>query len=146
MSTTGAVTITSSSEQETAAAVAALAQTLAAGDLVALTGPLGAGKSVAARALARALGVEETMPSPSFALVHEYEAAIPVRHIDLYRLADADEVDLLDLETERPYTISIIEWPERSPRIMAEAAVVVSLTMDQHDPDVRYIEIRGDRR
>ena len=70
----------------------ALAEMLGAGDTVLLDGDLGAGKSVMARGIARALGVTGAMPSPTFTLLIPYQGRIPVYHFDLYRLADPDRV------------------------------------------------------
>lgn len=96
------------------AAGAALAGGLRARDVVALHGALGAGKSTLARGAVRALGWAGEVPSPTFTLVQPYEppdVALPVWHVDLYRLDTADEADALGLfETDAAL---LIEWPER---------------------------------
>ncbi|MDQ6962703.1 MAG: tRNA (adenosine(37)-N6)-threonylcarbamoyltransferase complex ATPase subunit type 1 TsaE [Mariprofundaceae bacterium] len=93
------------------------ASELKAGDCLALTGDLGAGKSVFARAIMRALGVEdEIMPSPTFSLIQSYQGAIhPVAHMDWYRLEGSEEI-LLAGAQEYLYApwISLIEWPQRA--------------------------------
>lgn len=96
----------------------ALAPRLGAGDILALSGPIGAGKSVLARALIqtrlRAHGVEEDVPSPSFTLVQTYQAGpLEIWHCDLYRLTHADEVLELGLEDAFDTALTLIEWPER---------------------------------
>ncbi|GGI91562.1 hypothetical protein GCM10007973_29800 [Polymorphobacter multimanifer] len=107
-------------EAATAALGAAMAAVLRAGDVVALSGALGAGKSTLVRSMLRALGWEGEVPSPTFTLVQEYDVTPPVWHIDLYRLNGPDEADALGLfETDAAL---LIEWPERlEDRLPADA-------------------------
>jgi len=96
---------------------ARLAAVVRPGDVVALTGPLGAGKTSVARGLLAALGLEGEAPSPSFAIVQPYappETVLPVWHVDLYRLDDPNEVEELGLEDERADGVLLVEWPERA--------------------------------
>jgi tRNA threonylcarbamoyladenosine biosynthesis protein TsaE len=104
--------LTLASEADTQATGAALAQALRPGDIIALSGDLGAGKSTLARAILNALGWAGDVPSPTFTLVQPYEdLPVPVWHCDLYRLNDPAEADALGLcETDAAL---IIEWPER---------------------------------
>ena len=108
------------------AATARLAEDIAAallpGDIVALTGDLGAGKSVLARAAIRALANDPNLsvPSPTFALRIDYPLArFTVTHVDLYRLAGDREIDELDLEEALETGALIIEWPDRLRRFLA---------------------------
>ncbi|VXC56493.1 tRNA (adenosine(37)-N6)-threonylcarbamoyltransferase complex ATPase subunit type 1 TsaE [Sphingomonas sp. 8AM] len=101
----------------TAAAGARLAEVLRAGDVVTLTGGLGAGKTSLARGVLAALGLAEEAPSPTFAIVQPYEppnVRLPVLHVDLYRLEDPAEVDELGLEEARLDAALLVEWPERA--------------------------------
>jgi len=86
------------------------------GDVIALSGPLGAGKTSIARGLLAALGLEEEAPSPSFAIVQPYEppeVRFPVLHVDLYRIDDPSEAEELGLDDARYDSLLIVEWPER---------------------------------
>ena len=107
-------TVETSGEAETAAAGAGLAPVLRTGDVVLLSGELGAGKTAFVRGLARALGVpEEDVTSPTFTLVQEYRAPTTVLfHVDLYRLSPR-EVEDLGLEEMIGEGILAIEWPDR---------------------------------
>ena len=102
-------------ETATRALAARLAAIAAPGDVFALAGELGAGKTAFARAFVRARGQgDEEVPSPTFTLVQCYElAAATVWHFDLYRLAAADEAWELGIEDAFRDGISLIEWPER---------------------------------
>ncbi|WHU03424.1 tRNA (adenosine(37)-N6)-threonylcarbamoyltransferase complex ATPase subunit type 1 TsaE [Sphingomonas sp. NIBR02145] len=86
------------------------------GDVIALSGQLGAGKTSIARGLLAALGLEGEAPSPSFAIVQPYEppeVRFPVLHVDLYRLDDPSEAEELGLDDARYDSLLIVEWPER---------------------------------
>jgi tRNA threonylcarbamoyladenosine biosynthesis protein TsaE len=101
----------SHSPEDTQAIAAALAPSLLPGDVVALTGDLGAGKTCFVQGAARALGVTVPVTSPSFVLVREYEGRLPVLHVDVYRLGNLQE--LLDLGYEEfldPSWVVFIEW------------------------------------
>ena len=92
----------------------ALGAVAEAGDLVCLWGDLGAGKTHLAKAFGAALGVTETITSPSFILMAEYEGRLPLFHIDPYRLASAEDALAGGLIDERQATgVTLVEWPER---------------------------------
>ena len=91
-----------------------LAEVLRAGDVVALSGPLGVGKTELVRAMLAALGHDGEVPSPTFAIVQPYETLEPpVWHVDLYRLEDARELDELGLDSLDD-AVLVVEWPERA--------------------------------
>lgn len=93
-----------------------IARAVRPGDLVALSGDLGAGKSTFARALIRAVADDEFLevPSPTFTLVQSYALRIPIAHFDLYRIAEAAELDELGLEEALEDGVCLVEWPERA--------------------------------
>jgi len=112
---------------------AALAALLRVGDVVALWGDLGAGKTTLARAILRALGYAGEVPSPTFTLVQVYELSpAAVWHFDLYRLDHPDDVSELGFDEARADAISLIEWPERlGPLLPADRLdIVLSYTDD----------------
>lgn len=95
---------------------ARIASAVRAGDVIALQGGLGAGKTTLTRGLLHALGLEGEAPSPSFALVQPYDAPplrLPVAHVDLYRLDDAEDIAELGLDDYLEDGLIVIEWPER---------------------------------
>jgi tRNA threonylcarbamoyl adenosine modification protein YjeE len=117
----------------TATLGAAIAGQLTVGDAVLLQGDLGSGKTTLARAILAALGVDETVPSPTFTLVQAYETSgIPVSHYDLYRLKRSSEMDELGLEEALDDGAALIEWPERAQDRLPADALIVHLLAD-HD-------------
>jgi tRNA threonylcarbamoyladenosine biosynthesis protein TsaE len=107
--------ITLSGEDQTERLGRELAQWLKPGDVVALHGELGAGKTCLVRGLAQGLGLEEgQVASPSFSLINEYVGPIPIFHIDCYRLQSNEEIEELGLEEYMDGPgITVIEWAER---------------------------------
>jgi tRNA threonylcarbamoyladenosine biosynthesis protein TsaE len=107
--------IETASAEETEALAAELARTLAPGDVVLVSGDLGAGKTTFVRGAARALGVRVPVTSPTFTIARRYEdGRVPVSHLDLFRLAEGlgeEEPELLDDELA-PDRVAFVEWPE----------------------------------
>ena len=106
---------------------------LKAGDLVALAGDLGAGKTEFVKGLAAGLGSPAQVTSPTFTLIHEYLGGrLPLYHMDLYRLTSADELDEIGFDDylSRP-GISAIEWANRFPQRIPEAAIWVTLSITE---------------
>ena len=130
------------SEAETMRFASALAGMLDAGDTVLLEGDLGAGKSVMARGVARALGIAGAMPSPTFTLLIPYEGAKKLYHFDLYRLADPDEFYAAGLdEFIGGDGIALVEWPQMA-ELSVEPSLEITLSRGEGDDD-RVIEIRN---
>ena len=97
---------------------ARLAGLVRPGDVVTLSGPLGAGKTSIARGLLAALGLMGEAPSPSFAIVQPYappEVRVPVLHVDLYRVEHVDELEELGLDEALDDGVLLVEWPDRAP-------------------------------
>lgn len=111
---------------------ARIAASMHIGDVIALEGDLGAGKTTLARAILQALGVTENVPSPTFTLVQSYETPrMPVRHFDLYRIEDSSEIDELGLDEALDEGAALIEWPERAGTRLPPDALHVALTLDK---------------
>jgi tRNA threonylcarbamoyladenosine biosynthesis protein TsaE len=129
--------VISSSEEETAAFARELAATLKAGDVLLLSGALGAGKTAFVRGLAAGLGIApEDVSSPTFTLLHEYRGGrLPLYHADLYRL---EESGADDLGLEQTDGILAIEWPDRLGRELRGAT---SIRIDWIDDTIRRITV-----
>ena len=101
------------SAEETAAVGQRLAEGLEPGDVVLVSGELGAGKTTLIRGACRALGVTEPVTSPTFTIGQRYVGRVPVSHLDLYRLADlGDEDPALLADYIEPGAVAFVEWPE----------------------------------
>ena len=127
-----------------------LAAGLGAGDLLVLAGPLGAGKTVLVRGLARGLGVAGRVTSPTFVIAREHRplsggAGVPLIHVDAYRLglgAGADiaaELDDLDLDTDLTAAVVAVEWGEGVAERLADHHLLVRL--ERRDDDVRIATV-----
>lgn len=128
----GRVIYRAASERDTIAFGRRLGRLLEPGDVLVLTGDLGAGKTCLAKGIAQGLDVpaDQVITSPSFALVNEYEGRCPFFHMDVYRLEGLEEVLSAGLE-EYLYQggVTAIEWGERCPEILPEGHMVVMLTI-----------------
>ncbi|CAN5137546.1 tRNA (adenosine(37)-N6)-threonylcarbamoyltransferase complex ATPase subunit type 1 TsaE [soil metagenome] len=130
---------------DTAALGARIAALLQPGDAVCLEGPLGAGKSVLARGLVRALtSADEEVPSPTFTLVQLYEgAAFPVSQLDLYRLKTPDEAWELGIDEALVTGAVVIEWPQRLGGALPPDRLEIELRADPAAADARLARITG---
>lgn len=118
-------------ETATAQLMADLALLVGPGDVITLSGDLGAGKTAAARSLIRYLAGEDALevPSPTFTLVQSYELPpFPVMHADLYRVEDESELEEIGLSPLPDATLALIEWPERAPSAMPRDRIDIALT------------------
>jgi len=119
------VRVTTSSPSATEALGRRLGARLRAGDVVALVGPLGAGKTVLARGIAEGAGARGGIASPSFVIVREYPGPVRVYHADLYRLEGAAEVAELGLDELAAQGILIVEWADRAGALLPGPAIRV---------------------
>jgi tRNA threonylcarbamoyladenosine biosynthesis protein TsaE len=122
-----------------------LGRLLAPGDVVALVGDLGAGKTQLVRGACAGAGVRpEDVSSPSFAIVATYAGRLPVHHADLYRIGDEEELygtgfgDLVGGDGAL-----LVEWADRIPSALPEEKLTIRLAHDARRPDVRRVEIEG---
>ena len=145
----GRLTVTLADPAATAKLAAALARLLRAGDLIALEGDLGVGKTAFARALIRELTVaDEEVPSPTFTLVQTYEAAdFDIWHFDLYRLEKPEDAFELGIEDAMADAVMLIEWPDRLGRFLPRNRLVVRLEYaDGESERIATISGSGDWR
>ncbi len=121
-----------------AASVGAVAR---AGDLIVLTGPLGAGKTVFAQGLAVGLGVTERVTSPTFVIAHVHRGGrVPFVHVDAYRLGSVAEVDDLDLDASVAESVTVVEWGGGLVESLADSWLEVRI--DRHaEDDVRTVTL-----
>jgi tRNA threonylcarbamoyladenosine biosynthesis protein TsaE len=130
--------------QATTAVGTALAQILRPGDIVSLTGDLGAGKTTLVQGAARGLGVEEPVLSPTFTLVREYQGSVGVYHLDVYRL---DRIqDVIDLGFEEIIDrggVVFIEWGDAIDALLPEAHLQIELTLSGSEESVRRLTVTG---
>lgn len=136
----------SGSPEETGAIAEYLAPHLEAGDVILLRGEVGTGKTAFVKALGAALGVVDTVTSPTYAIAARYEGPRPLAHIDAYRLGDpdAEEIGML-LETIGDDAVAAIEWPESVASALPEPRVEIELTHAGDDRRVLVIRTADDR-
>ncbi len=125
--------LTSSSPEETERIAAGLTAELEPGDVVAVSGDLGAGKTTFVRGACRALGVTVAVTSPTFAIGHRYPGRVPVAHLDLYRFETIGEADWADLEPYFDDAVAFVEWPEAGEGFLPEPRLRVLLRLTEGD-------------
>lgn len=138
----GIMEFTTYGVQETEDLGRRLGQKLGPGSVVSLRGSLGAGKTVIAKGIARSLGITEAIVSPTFTLVQEYEGALPLYHMDLYRIGDSGEFEMFGGE-EMLYGngVTLVEWSEIIQDMLPENTIYVTVGIN---PDQsRTITIEG---
>jgi tRNA threonylcarbamoyladenosine biosynthesis protein TsaE len=136
----------STGPDDTRAIAAVLAGQLAAGDLVALSGELGAGKTAFVQGAAQALGVSERVTSPSFVLVKSYrDGRLPVVHVDVYRLHRLQDVLELGDEVLDPEGVTFLEWADAVTALLPDDRFEVEIRLADVDaPDAdRLLELRA---
>ena len=151
------------SPEETQALGEKLGQTLKQGDVIALIGDLGTGKTCLTQGIARGVGIapDEIVSSPSYILINEYNGTVPIYHIDLYRLENSEEIAELGLsEYVEGDGICIIEWAERMAEALPDSCIKIHITLadanalhttdetlesildSPEDENIRHIEIQ----
>ena len=138
--------ITTHSAEETRALGAKLASQLQRGDVVLLRGGLGAGKSEFARGVARGLGIQGPVPSPSFTILNMYdEGRIPLYHFDWYRIHDSDEIGEMGFEEQIGGDgIALIEWSEQAPEYVPDRALEIRIhTVDENTREITMEPLGG---
>ena len=133
----------SNSAKETENIAKAFAKTLKSGDVIAVSGDLGAGKTAFTAGIARGLGVKDCISSPTFTIVNCYQGMLPLYHFDVYRISDCDE--MYDIGFEEYISgggVTVIEWAEIIEDILPDDRYEVSITknLDIHE-DFREISI-----
>ena len=124
-----------------------LAKILRPGDLVMLTGELGAGKTTLTRGLGEGLGVRGAVTSPTFVIARVHPSLVdgpPLVHVDAYRLGGVDELDDLDLDTSLDDAVTVVEWGEGVAEALADSRLEVRILramahVDEADHDTRHV-------
>ena len=132
----------SNSPKETENIAKAFAKNLKPGDVVTLDGDLGAGKTAFTQGLAKGLGVEDYVSSPTFTIVNCYEGKYPLYHFDVYRIEDSDEMYEIGFdEYVGTDGIAVIEWAEKIKDILPEKRYEITILKDDgmHDDFRRII-------
>lgn len=134
--------IKTQSTEETEALGRKIGNALKKGDVVSLRGSLGAGKTVIAKGIARSLGIDEAIVSPTFTLVQEYDGREKLYHLDIYRLSGEDEFESMGGEEFLyPDGISLIEWSEKIDSMLPDGTIYIDITIN--DDLSRSVDIRG---
>ncbi len=143
-------TLTTRTAGETEAVGQAIGPLLRVGDLVVLTGDLGAGKTTFTKGLARGLGVEQRVTSPTFTIVQEYDGRVPVAHVDVYRLDRIQELHDLGFEELLDSRVTIVEWGEAIAPVLPPDRIDVRIAMidrperdDSSERAVRLDDLRS---
>lgn len=118
-----------------------LGRLLEPGDLIVLSGDLGAGKTTFAKGVARGIGVEETVTSPTFTIVQEYQGRVPVAHVDVYRLQRLQELHDLGFDEMLDDRVVLVEWGDTIEPALPRERLEVRFSLDAGDADTRRIEL-----
>ena len=120
-----------------------VAAELRPGDLVLLSGPLGAGKTTFAQGVGAALGVRERLTSPTFVIAREHSGRVPVVHVDAYRLGGLDELEDLDLESELEDAVTLVEWGRGMAEVLTDGYLLVDIDRESAAGETRIVRLAG---
>ncbi len=136
-----AIKFTCQSEQETKELGKKIGKNLSSGALISLRGPLGAGKTVIAKGIAQALGIDEAIVSPTFTIIQEYDGDLELHHLDLYRIDGVEEFEGVGGE-ELLYTegVTLIEWSEKIEEILPAHTIYITLSIQENQDRIIAIE------
>lgn len=125
-----------------------LAGTLRAGDIIALTGDLGAGKTALTKSIAKGLGVREMITSPTFTIVQEYhDGRLPLYHFDVYRIGDPEEMFEIGYEDYFFGSgVCVVEWADLIEELIPDTAVVIEIQYGKHETERRCIVSDGRKK
>jgi tRNA threonylcarbamoyladenosine biosynthesis protein TsaE len=130
------------SEQQTRKLGEQLGALFIGGEVIALSGELGSGKTVFVHGLAEGLSVRETVHSPSFTIMNEYSGRLSLYHFDFYRLKTEEEVWNLGWQDYLNSTgINVIEWADRFPKVLPEERLEITFAPDSNNPNNRMITL-----
>lgn len=139
------IDIATYTEQDTIALGEAIGRVLADGDVIALQGDLGAGKTHFVQGIAKGMGIDAPIVSPTFTVLNYYDHTIPLQHFDFYRLEEDDELDDLGFDDYLYSGVTVIEWSEKFPdRLPLDAAIIVIEKISVTER-VFHINLRGAR-
>jgi tRNA threonylcarbamoyladenosine biosynthesis protein TsaE len=136
-----------SKEEETIKLGELLGRTLKPGDVIALRGELGAGKTVLVKGMAKGLDVKEEPNSPTFVLMNAYQGRMPFYHFDLYRISGAEELEGIGYEEYLfGEGVSVVEWAERAEEIFPQSTIKIEIKIpeDKNPETAREIKIEGE--
>lgn len=142
------VTVISHNEAVTLALGRFIGEVLAPGDVLALWGELGAGKTLLTRGIARGLSIPSDIPitSPTFTFINEYDGRLHLYHLDLYRLSDPEEIETLPWrEALFGEGAAVIEWPERMGDLLPPERFDVRIAVTGDESRIMILEAHGDR-
>jgi tRNA threonylcarbamoyladenosine biosynthesis protein TsaE len=134
--------IATSDRNETILLGERIGKSLKAGDIVALSGELGAGKTTLIQGIAKGLGIRDWVTSPTFTIINEFKGTVNLYHVDLYRIDRME--DAVDVEIEEYFTkggVTVIEWAEKIKPLLPDKTIEIN--MDIISDNKRKIKIKG---
>lgn len=136
------IDIATHSETDTIALGNMIGRVLKPGDVLALQGDLGAGKTHFVQGIAKGMGIQETIVSPTFTILNYYEHDIPLQHFDFYRLEEEYELDDLGFDDYLQSGVTVIEWSEKFPDRLPDDAAII--TIEKTSPTDRVFHMALD--